>query len=406
MQVDPLNIMLNLDQVVPYYEPIISADTQHIVGYEVKAYFQDNNIEDLDWFFYDSSIPEDFQIELIHHIQKKAMETVIQLEEHPMIFLKYNSRLLIHDNGSSFLYLVDLYKEHGIETKNITIQLKEEELAGKNIDDVSSFLKYLKTTGIQIALDIGQSNGNLDRIAVLKPNIIKVDVRFLDDNDLPHLYRDVHHSLSLLSRKIGATLLFKGISSYNQLNYAWRNGGRYFQGSYLRKAEPRLQEMDCCKEQLKTDFQLFVNYERKKIKAQLTFMSKLNEKFNNIVPSINPKDSLDEIILKIGNECTEYAFRVYITNDEGIQQSSNAEKIEDGNWVLRPEGKQKNWSWRPYFFEGIIRMNVEKKGILSDLYTDIDRNEPIRTYSIPLQNNLYLFIDIPYHYLFEKEGLL
>lgn len=135
-------------------------------------------------------------------------------------------------------------------------------------------------------------------------------------------------------------------------------------------------------------------------------MSKLNEKFNNIVPSINPKDSLDEIILKIGNECTEYAFRVYITNDEGIQQSSNAEKIEDGNWVLRPEGKQKNWSWRPYFFEGIIRMNVEKKGILSDLYTDIDRNEPIRTYSIPLQNNLYLFIDIPYHYLFEKEGLL
>lgn len=404
---DPLNIMLNLDQVVPYFEPIISADSQHVIGYEVKAYFQEEDLQDLDWFFYDSSIPDDFQLELIHHIQKKAMETVIQTEDQnePMIFLKFSSRLLIHDNGNSFLKLVELYKEQGIETENIVIQLKEDELA-KNIDEVSSFLKYLKTIGIQIALDIGQSNGNLDRIAVLKPNIIKVDVRFLEDNDLPHLYRDVHHSLSLLSRKIGATLLFKGISSYNQLNYAWRNGGRYFQGSYLKKAEPNLQEMDCCKKQMKSDFQLFVNYERKKVEAQLKLMSELNEKFNDIVHSINPKNSLDEIVLKVGNACTEYAFRVYITNDEGLQISSNAEKTKEGNWELFPEGKQKNWSWRPYFFEGIIRMNVEKKGILSDLYTDIDRNEPIRTYSFPIQNSLYLFIDIPYNYLYEQEGLL
>ncbi|WP_217349552.1 EAL-associated domain-containing protein [Herbaspirillum sp. VT-16-41] len=70
------------------------------------------------------------------------------------------------------------------------------------------------------------------------------------------------------------------------------------------------------------------------------------------------------------------------------------------------EGRQKNWSWRPYFFESIVRMNVEKKGILSNLYTDIDRNEQIRTYSYPISKNKYIFMDIPYDYLFEQEGLL
>ncbi|GAF13889.1 hypothetical protein JCM19045_3175 [Bacillus sp. JCM 19045] len=51
-------------------------------------------------------------------------------------------------------------------------------------------------------------------------------------------------------------------------------------------------------------------------------------------------------------------------------------------------------------------MNVEKKGILSDLYTDIERDEQIRTYSYPISSNQYVFIDIPYDYLFEQDDLL
>jgi hypothetical protein len=66
----------------------------------------------------------------------------------------------------------------------------------------------------------------------------------------------------------------------------------------------------------------------------------------------------------------------------------------------------KNWSWRPYFLENIIKMRNERKGILSDLYSDIETGETIRTFSFPISSIDYLFIDISYQYLFEHEQLL
>ena len=46
-------------------------------------------------------------------------------------------------------------------------------------------------------------------------------------------------------------------------------------------------------------------------------------------------------------------------------------------------------------------MKNDQKGIFSDVYSDIDTGEMTRTFSIPLEDNEYLFIDITYDYLFK-----
>ena len=51
-------------------------------------------------------------------------------------------------------------------------------------------------------------------------------------------------------------------------------------------------------------------------------------------------------------------------------------------------------------------MRYEKKGILSDLYSDIETGETIRTFSYPLSSKHYLFIDLSYGFLYENDGLL
>jgi EAL-domain associated signalling protein domain len=73
-------------------------------------------------------------------------------------------------------------------------------------------------------------------------------------------------------------------------------------------------------------------------------------------------------------------------------------------WELQPQYYMKNWSWRPYFLENIIRMRSRKRGILSDLYADIETGETIRTYSYPIDDQHYLFIDLSYSYLFEHDA--
>lgn len=151
---------------------------------------------------------------------------------------------------------------------------------------------------------------------------------------------------------------------------------------------------------------MIVSYEQKKIHAQLQLANRLNQKLKFELDKIQTDEAVDEIALKTGRACTNYTFRVYICNSKGLQLSANAEKDEDGQWRLYEDMRNKNWSWRPYFLENIVRMKVEQKGILSDLYTDISRNEQIRTFSYPLSDDLYIFLDIPYSFLFEQEGLL
>lgn len=102
----------------------------------------------------------------------------------------------------------------------------------------------------------------------------------------------------------------------------------------------------------------------------------------------------------------QIAFRMYVCDEDGFQKSPNIFKSAASGWVTQMEYLQKNWSWRPYFLENIIRMRNEKKGILSDLYSDIETGETIRTFSMPMNGSDYLFIDIAYHYLFEHEELL
>lgn len=42
--------------------------------------------------------------------------------------------------------------------------------------------------------------------------------------------------------------MFKNISTYHQLNHAWRNGGRFYQGNYLIRSGQEYVPIDCCQE--------------------------------------------------------------------------------------------------------------------------------------------------------------
>lgn len=59
-------------------------------------------------------------------------------------------------------------------------------------------------------------------------------------------------------------------------------------------------------------------------------------------------------------ELTDVAFRMYVCDEDGFQKSANIIKY-DNDWIIQPEYANKNWSWRPYFLENIIKMRNEKK---------------------------------------------
>ncbi|MFA9458647.1 EAL-associated domain-containing protein [Halalkalibacter sp. AB-rgal2] len=404
---DPLDIIMNKDNITPYFQAVVSADKQLVIGYEVIPQFQNGkDFIPLDWFFRDSNIPDEYRLELHDYIHRLVLKELQAEQQSAIMYFQYDIELLIKDNGETFLKRMEQLEQQGLNYNQVALQFHSDELVDK-ANEYKHFFFYLQSLGFRIVItEIGQSTSRLDHIVMLKPNVLKAKVSFIDEEELPHMFGEVHQTLSMLSRKIGATLLFEGISNFNQLNYAWRNGGRYYQGEFIQSPRTSLVPLDCSTVRLRKSFTHFMTFERKKIEAQVSLTNELNLILRESLKLMTTKDTFDEMLMKAAKECDRYAFRLYICDAEGFQQSSNAEKDKENAWGLIEEGRYKNWSWRPYFLENIVRMSIEKKGILSDLYTDIERDERIRTYSFPISGDLYLFLDIPYDYLFEQEGLL
>ncbi|OIJ18975.1 diguanylate phosphodiesterase [Anaerobacillus alkalidiazotrophicus] len=405
---DALEVLINKDKIVPYFQPILRAEQQSVVGYEVLGRINlDNKMESLGDFFNNESIPVEYVLEIDEHIQHLAFEYYCNAQINTDLFINCNANILMNDHEYSeqLITRIKSYESRGLKLENVVLEISEHDYQG-DLSQLGHLIIYLKSLGLRIAIDdVGRGGSNLDHIAQLEPNILKVDLNFIKGPMMLQANKDVLYSLSMFARKIGATLLFEGIGDLTKLNAAWRNGGRYYQGFYLAKPSPEFINENCCKEKLTKEFQQFINFERSKLNSQYIFTEDLNNRFDFVIKR-EKKLVSDDLIKVIAEVFNDVCFRIYICDQYGFQRSSNYVKGENKQWMLQKDYLGKNWSWRPYFLETIVRMQYEKKGVLSDLYSDIETNEFIRTFSYPINEELYLFFDIPYTFLFEKEGLL
>ncbi|NWQ41394.1 EAL domain-containing protein [Bacillus sp. EB106-08-02-XG196] len=402
---DALDILTDLENVIPYFQPIFSADEQRVIAYEVLGRYQsEGSIISLGSFFHDDSIPDEYKFEVDQLLVQKALERAFDLEDDVSIYLNRDADLLMYRHGEPFLQELLAFEKRGLNLKRIVLEISEGKYKG-DFSQLDHLLQYYRTYGIKVAIASINSDTNFfERIGQLGPEIIKINLRALKSNATAASFTDVLFSLSLLARKIGATLLFENIEMSYQLQFAWKNGGRYYQGFYLHPPAREFIERELLKQRLKGKFHEFIAYEKRKLEAIYSAAEFFQNKVQDILIK-NKKANYEELFSSLIKEMDQIAFRMYVCDEDGFQKSSNIFKGESG-WYSQKEYIEKNWSWRPYFLENIIKMRNERKGILSDLYSDIETGETIRTFSIPINGSDYLFIDITYQYLFENDQLL
>lgn len=402
---DALDILSDLENVIPFFQPIFSADEQRVIAYEVLGrYKSEENIISLGPFFQDDQIPDEYKFEVDLLIVKKALNKVIHFNEDVSIFINRNAELLMYSHGEPFLQELMTYEKEGFDLKRIVLEVSDRNYHG-DVDQLDHLLQYYRTYGIKVAIaSIDSESHYFERIGQLKPDILKINLQALKSTTGGKNFNDVLYTLSLLARKIGATLLFENIEMSYQLQFAWKNGGRFYQGHYLYPPTEEFIQQDLLKYRLKEKFHDFISYEKRKLEAVYTTAAFFHIKIQEIVLK-NRNSDYEALFRVLVKEMDRIAFRMYVCDEDGFQKSANIFKINN-DWVTQMEYKGKNWSWRPYFLENIIKMRNERKGILSDLYSDIETGVTIRTFSFPMNGSEYLFIDISYQYLFEHEQLL
>ncbi|MYL34809.1 EAL domain-containing protein [Pontibacillus yanchengensis] len=402
---DPLDIIAQIEKTKPAYQPIFSAIKHDIIGYEVLGRIKvGEEWESLGTFFQDPQVPDDFKLELDEHLLKLALQEVVDNEDKTScLFINRNARQLML-NGEKLIETLTSFVEQGFSYNRIVLEITEHDFE-EDFESLSHLLLYYKTYGIQIAIDqVGAKSSNLDYIRQLEPHILKIDSKILRDMNSSG-FQDILYSLSMLARRIGAAMLFENVEDSFQLYYAWKHGGRFYQGYYLEHPSFSFLNPFAKEGLLKDQVNAFIRREKGLIEDRLAFVLKWDQRTRGLLDHWDGPKKVDSFIEKVCRYFDEESFRIYVCDSNGQQISSNYRKYHE-DWIKESEILGTNWAFRPYFLENMVQMRMWNKGRLSDLYSDIDTREMVRTFSFPLSAHHYIFIDIQYSYIYEHECLL
>ena len=119
---DALDILADLENVIPFFQPIFSAEEHSVIAYEVLGrYRSEGNIISLGPFFQDDQIPDEYKFEVDQIVVSKALEKALNLDEHVKIFLNRNADLLMYGHGEPFLQELLEFEKRGIRLSRIVL---------------------------------------------------------------------------------------------------------------------------------------------------------------------------------------------------------------------------------------------------------------------------------------------
>lgn len=402
---DPLDIIDNMDKIMPVFQPIVSAVKHDVIGYELLGrYIEPDGTKSLGEFFNDPEVPDEFKTEVDQRLLEMALDQLLLQNNDCLLFINRNARQLMAGDGEDFLKTLLEYRKRGFPLERIVLEITEHDF-NDDFDTLNHLLLYFKTYGIQIAVDhVGAKSSNIDRIRQLRPHILKIDMS-ISRHHQPDAFQDIIHSLSMLAHRIGARLLYEYIEDNHQLYFAWKHGGHYYQGYYLAHPDPELLTTDSLSIHVGDQVKEFVHREKAMVSERLAYTARSEEKLKRLMGKWQSPDYADLFIQEVLPLFEAESFRIYICNSDGEQVSSNFRKTA-GSWQGEAQQIGSHWAFRPYFLENMMLMKASHKGRLSDIYADIETGEMIRTFSYPLSDECFLFIDLSYEFISENDYLL
>ncbi|MFC0215558.1 EAL domain-containing protein [Paenibacillus chartarius] len=390
-----------LSEVVPYYQPIVSLQTLRVYGYEALGRWlaDGERVQSLGPFFANPHVRDNEHIQIDRHLRQLAMSHLVAAGGEERLFLNLKPSWIyrtFRERGR--LETLDIIDRAGIDPQRIVIEITEEEFTSP-LQELTEIVELYRERGCAIAIDdIGSGSSNFDRIALLRPQIMKVDLTIMKKSGTHAGYRSLLQSFSILAERVGASLLIEGIETQDDLRGALQAGARYLQGYLFARAEPELQPAGAYAGLLREEIKRFANRAIRQQERLQALQEQLHAALHQAGADGGDApergfDAADEALAELLAELPPITQRVYLCREDGYQVSSNFSR-RNGGWVREERYRGSNWSWRPYFISNIVMLKRQRQGTLSQVYTDLDTSLPIQTFSCPYGDKFYLFVDV------------
>lgn len=384
--------------LVPYFQPIIAAESNKIFGYEVLGrYIKNGEVTSLGDFFNDPNNDPEKVVLVDRVIREKAIREFSEFKkegEHLFINMKLEW-LSAFSSCPEKMPTIQWIEKYNINFSDVIIEISEQNLNISN-DKIISALSYYKSLGMKIAIDdYGKEGSNIFRLATICPDIIKIDMNLVHGSENMYQYRCYLKTISDFAHTLGIEVVYEGIESLKQLTNCINSSGRYFQGFFISYPCESIANAKFSEKEFKNCFiKTLIDFQSSNAKSmQLkNVIDDFIEKCQAMGVFCKDRIETEENILKIADIIPNCICRIYLCNKYGFQISSNIEI--QGNVVELVDNYNKNWSWRNYFKNAVRLISDTNKSYITRSYRDISNQEKIYTYICSLDSTTLFFADI------------
>jgi len=391
------------DNIVAYFQPILSADSHNVYSYEVLGRFVDSDgtVKSLGPFFSDASTTDEEALKVDRLVRRYAMKKYAEEKRTEYLFINVRLAWLEKFAGKpEELPTIQWTQEFGIAPNKIVIEITEEEFNAN--DAYLGVLAYYRDAGFCIALDdYGKNASNIDRIAQIHPDIIKINIDYIHKSEDSYYYREYLKFLTAFAESVGIEVLYEGIETQQQLDICMSSKGRFYQGFLIARPQASMENAIVNYPVFSDSIEHIYEIQHKKIThinaLKISLDSRI-EYFLSANSGFFMKEDINTYLEKLCSELPE-VMRIYLCNKHGAQITYNFE-WHSGK-VTYCDCRNKNWVWRRFFHEALETFIVGKKSCLSTAYRDFITKERIFTYFYALSDDVFFFADIkrmPFYY--------
>lgn len=153
-----------------------------------------------------------------------------------ILFLNFDASVERHIEPSAEA-LMRRVQRFGIDPRGVAIEILESQF--EDIDRLKWLARSLHQCGFLLVLDdVGAGHSNLDRIPIIRPDVLKIDVSLIRQIDRDYHKQETVKSLTHLARRIGALVVAEGIETEAETLTAMELGVDLLQGFYLARPQP------------------------------------------------------------------------------------------------------------------------------------------------------------------------
>jgi EAL domain-containing protein (putative c-di-GMP-specific phosphodiesterase class I) len=392
--VRPFRRLVEARRVTTHFQPIFSVRRRSVVGLEALSRGVEAGgglIPPASMF--EMAVAEGLAEAVEALCRESAVRSFARLPDRSddlLLFLNLDLASTVSPEASA-ADLQSLVYGAGLQPRSVAVEFLE-----ARFDDAGRFgalAAALRGRGFLMALDdVGAGHSNLDRIPLLRPDVIKIDRSLITGVESDFYKQETLKSLVSLSRRIGALVVAEGIETEAEAITALELGADLLQGYFLSRPQPAatfdaggMARAATCVESLARAFKTHMVGE---INDRKIAYKRFNGILARILGELASADAeqFDAILSRVIDEDPKVEC-VYVLDEAGIQVTdticNSGMARRSGGPMFRPASRGTDHSFKEYFY---LLVDVELQKYTTDPYVSLASGHLCRTISTGLRD--------------------